>query len=357
MKEPILAVETGPALRRAALMRAGRLEALEIDRLGETRPLPGAIYRCRITGLIAGLGAAVADLGGGENGFLPDATGLTEGDSLLVSVRRAAEPGKAARLSPAVELASDHLVFTPRRPGINVSRKIADEDARARLRDALAPFAPQGGFVIRTGALDVPSDTLAEEAAALVARHDRLAADTAPGLRAPAPDAVARLIGRMGPPAAIVADDASRPLLPDGPSLRLDPAPFEALDLDAALTALRGPRHDLAEGWVSIDPTPALVAVDVNTGDAARGRAAVRVNLDAARTVPRLLSLRHLGGPVLVDFAAAPKGDDRARLADAFRDAASRYLVEARVLGWGPAGLLETVCRRPARPLDPEDIE
>jgi len=347
----VLAVETGPVLRRAAILRGGQLDALEIDRLGESRPLPGAIYRCRITGLLTGIGAATADLGQGETGFLPDGEGLTPGQSLLVTVRREAEGDKAARLSPAIQLRSEHLVFTPQRPGINASRKIADADERERLRLALKPLADNGGFVIRTQASGIASDILHEEAAALVARYQSLAANLAPGLRAPAPDAVTRVLERAGPVDSALADPDSMPLLPPIPTPRADPAPFEALDLDAAVEALLSPRYDLAEGWLSLDPTPALVAVDVNTGGAVQGKAALRVNLDAARAIPRLLSLKNTGGLIVVDFAGAPKGDDRARITSAFQTAAARYLEGAKVFGWGPAGLFEAVCRRPGRPL------
>ena len=346
MKGTVLAVETGPVLRRAALLRGGVLDGIEVDRVGDTTPLPGAVYRCRITGLLSGIGAATADLGGGEKGFFPDAAGLIPGQSLLAEVRRAPEGDKAARLSPALQLHGEHMVFTPARPGINLSRRIADEAERARLRAAIAPLAPRGGFVIRTAARGMAEQVLHDEATALVARYDRLAADDAPGLRAPAPDAVSRLLGDAALPGSVMADEASLDALPRLHGARRDPAPFEALDIDPMIDALLDPRHDLGEGWLSIDPTPALVAIDVNTSNAASGNTRLRVNLDAARSIPRLLSLKKLGGLVLVDFAGAPRGDDRTRIAEAFDRAAARYLTGAKVFGWGPAGLLEAVSPR-----------
>ena len=358
MKGTVLAIETSRTLRRAAVMRDGVLDALEIDRLEDRQPATGALYCARITGLIPGIGAATADLGHGIAGFFPDGAGLIPGQSLLVEIRREAEGDKAARLSPAIQLRSEHLVFTPARPGINISRKITEEAERTRLRAALDPFATKGGFVIRTEACTQADEAIRAQGLALVEKYTHLCADPAPGLRLAAPDAVARLLDRAGPGAAVIADEASLDALPSGLSARHDPAPFETLDIDTALDTLMLPRHDLAEGWLSIDPTPALVAIDVNTGGAGGGKTALRVNLDAARTIPRLLSLKKLGGLILVDFAALPKGRDRARIADAFHDAATRYLAEARVMGWGPAGLLESVCRRPGRSLAmlmPED--
>lgn len=359
MRGTVLAVETGPVLRRAALLRDGVLEAVEIDRLADTSPRPGAIYRCTITGIVPGIGAATADLGGGVKGFFPDGAGLAPGQSLLAEIRRAPEGDKAARLSPALQVRGAHMVFTPARPGISISRKIADEAERARLRGAVEPHAPRGGFVIRTAARGMDGGLLHDEAAALVARYDRLSADPAPGPRAPAPDALTRLLGAGAAPDSMVADDASLDALPRLRGARRDPAPFEALDIDPLIDALFRPRHDLAEGWLSIDATPALLAIDVNTSDAGGGNTRLRVNLDAAREIPRLLSLKKLGGLILADFAGAPRGEERTRIADAFRAAAARYLPGAKVLGWGPAGLLEAVAPRPGRSLAtlvPEDM-
>ena len=343
----MLAVETGATLRRAALVCDGVLEAIEIDCLSDAGVLPGAIWRCRITGTIPGINAATADLGNGIEGFFPDGAGLSAGQSLLAEVRREADGEKAARLSPALQLRSAHLVFTPARPGINVSRKINDEAERARLRAALDPFSERGGFVIRTDARGLPRDALHDEAASLTARYDSLAANPAPGLRAAPPDAVARILGNAGPVDAVIADEASLDGLPESPVPRRDPAPFEALDIDAAVGTLLSARHDLTDGWISIDPTPALVAIDVNTG----GNAPLRVNLDAARSIPRLLSLKKLGGLVIVDFAGGPTGEDRMRIAGTFQRAASRWLEGTRIAGWGPAGLFELVSPRPGRSL------
>jgi len=351
VKGTVLAVETGPVVRRAALQRDGVLEAVEVDRLTDHQPRVGAIYRCRITGRITGIGAATADMGGGITGFFPDAADLSPGQSLLAEVRREADGEKAVRLSPAIQLRSAHLVFTPARPGINISRKIIDENERARLHAALAPFAAQGGFVVRTDARNASEDTMREQAGHLVRQYHRLAEDSSLGQRAPAPDAVARIVAGVGHIDTVMADEASAETLPATLTPRIDPSPFETLDLDDVLDALVSPRHDLAEGWISIDSTPALVAIDVNTGSATGGNATLRVNLDAARAIPRLLSLKKLGGLIVVDFAGAPKGDDRARIAAVFQQSVSRYLEGSKVLGWGPAGLLETACRRPGRSL------
>ncbi len=343
----MLAVETDDALRRAVLLRDGMIAAIEINRLNDCIPLPGAIYRCRITGMLHGIGAATADMGQGIEGFFPEAHGLAPGQSLLAEVRREPDGEKAARLSSAIQLRSAHLVFTPARAGINISRRIEDEAERARLRAALDPFAGHGGFVIRTDARDVPEQVLREEAASLTTRYERLATDPAPGLRAAPPDAITCLLDRVGRIDSIIADEASISALPQAAQVRCDSAPFEMLDIDTALAALIAPRHDMTEGWLSIDPTPALVAIDVNTA----GHSPARVNLDAARAIPRLLSLKKLGGLVCIDFAGAPKGPDRTRIADTLQRAASRWLEGARIAGWGPAGLLELVSPRPGRSL------
>jgi len=123
-------------LRRAALVVDGRLEALEIDRLSDSGPKWGAVYRAKLIERMTAMGAAFVDLGG-ERGFLPDAGEALPGAILTVQVRREAESGKAARVSTDIQVEHRLVVHTPAKPGINVSKKITERDERDVLRSAL----------------------------------------------------------------------------------------------------------------------------------------------------------------------------------------------------------------------------
>jgi len=317
MKGRLFLVDETPDLRRAALVVDGRLEALEIDRLSDTGPKWGAVYRAKIIERMTAMGAAFVDLGDAR-GFLPDAGDALPGAIVTVQVRREAEGDKAARVSTDIQIEHRLVVHTPAKPGVNVSKKITQQDERAVLRDALEGL--KGGYVIRTAADGMMADELREIAESLALPYQR-----GVGLLREGPDALGRL--ELHHENAKVEGD------------------FELLDIDTQIDALLFPRVDLPEGaWLTIEPTTALIAMDVNTGQARGGDALQRVNLSAAAEIPRQLRLRHLGGSIAVDFAGGPKGKARTRLEKAIGPSMSP-------LGWGPAGWMELQTRKPGRSL------
>jgi Rne/Rng family ribonuclease len=94
-----------------------------------------------------------------------------------------------------------------------------------------------------------------------------------------------------------------------------------------------------------IEPTRALVAVDVNTGPDTSPAASLKVNIAAARDLARQLRLRGLGGQVVVDFAPLPK-KDRAILDQVIRAAFKGEAAETTLAGWTTLGLFEMTRRR-----------
>jgi len=317
MKGRLFLKEQTQALHRAALVVDGRLEAIEIDPLADTGPKWGAVYRAKITERMPAMGAAFVDLGG-ERGFLPDAGDALPGAILTVQVRREPDDDKAARVSTDVQVEHRLVVHTPAKPGINVSKKIFDPDERQVLRDALDGL--QGGFVIRTAAEGMIADELRAIAESLALPFQR---DV--GLLREGPDALERL--QLKFENATIEDD------------------FDLYDIEPQIDALLSPHVDLPEGAsMMIESTTALAAIDVNSGQARGGDALQRVNLAAAKEIPRQLRLRHLGGSIAVDFAGGPKGKTRKRLEDAIAPM-------IMPLGWGPAGWMELQIRKPGRSL------
>ena len=93
-----------------------------------------------------------------------------------------------------------------------------------------------------------------------------------------------------------------------------------------------------------IEPTRALVAVDVNTGPDTSPAAALKANVAAARELPRQLRLRGLGGQVVIDFAPMPKRDRH--ILDQVLKAAFKTDGESNLAGWTTLGLYEMTRRR-----------
>lgn len=317
----------------AALMVDGRLEDLVIDPAGD-EAMPGAIYRAVADRPVKGQGGMFVKLPGGS-GFLRQVGGVAPGQRLLVQVSGPAEPGKAAPVTTRLLFKSRFAIVTPGAPGLNISRRIRDEDARAAL-DVLATAGMAGaaeglGLILRSACEDAAESAVVDDIAAM-----------------------------RGLAEAVLADLTGGPeLLVDGASAHdlawrdwLDPAPdevieggFEAQGVIEAIEVLLSPRVDLAgAGHMMVEPTRALVAVDVNTGADTSPAASLKANVAAARELPRQLRLRGLGGQVVIDFAPIPKRDRH--ILDQVMKAAWKAEGEATLAGWTTLGLFEMTRRR-----------
>ena len=115
------------------------------------------------------------------------------------------------------------------------------------------------------------------------------------------------------------------------------------------IDAVLAPRVTLGEGHMYIEPTRALVAVDVNTGSDTSPAAALKVNIAASRDLPRQLRLRGLGGQIVVDFAPMTKKDRG--ILDQVIKAAFKSEPEVNLAGWTTLGLFELTRKRDRLPL------
>jgi Ribonuclease G/E len=253
----------------------------------------GDLHRARILARTPALAGSFVALDGAE-GFLPDsdANHPTEGEVLGVRIVRAAQGGKGPRLS-------------------------------ARLTDAERALVGSGP----------------------------------PALLRRGPDAVRRLAA-LYPDAPVLIDDAAllatlRPVL--GDRLRLVPRAFDDA-LEAEVAALAEPVADLPGGLrLSVYPTPALTALDLDLGAASGGRGGkgathLAANRAALPEVARQIRLRNLGGAILLDLAGlAPR--QRAKLGPDLEAALAADPVRPRLLGFTALGLAEIVRPRIHPPL------
>lgn len=323
----------------AALLVDGRLEDLLIDP-PDDRPLPGAIYRAVADRPMKGQGGLFVKLPS-ASGFLRQTAGIAPGQRLIVQVTGPAEDGKALPVTTRLLFKSRYAIITPGAPGLNISRRIRDEAARADLQ-ALAEAGMAGapddlGLILRSACESAEDEAVAEDISAMRGLAEAVLADLDGGPEllvegAGAHDTAWRDWGE--PPPDEVEDGA---MARDG-----------VLDL---VEALSQPRVDLpGGGHMMIEPTRALVAVDVNTGPDTSPGAALKANVAAARDLPRQLRLRGLGGQLVVDFAPVPKRD-RSIIDQVLRAAFKAEGEQTQLLGWTALGLYELSRRRDRLPL------
>lgn len=334
MKGRIVILDEVQGRPAAALIVDGQLQDLLIDPETDAA-LPGAIYRAVADRLMKGQGGVFVKLPQGT-GFLRQTSGVAPGARLLVQVTGPAEGGKAVPVTTRLLFKSRYVIVTPGAPGLNISRRIKDEDLRSDL-SALAEAGMGGvddtlGLILRSACEHADPDEIAEDISTMRALAEAVLADT-----------------QGGPELLVEGASAQETAWRDW----ADPAPDEVLTGGFAengvlemIDALLTPRVDLpGDGHMMIEVTRALLAVDVNTGGDTTPAAGLKANIAAARDLPRQLRLRGLGGQIVIDFAPMPKRD-RAVLDQVLRAAFKGEAAETSLVGWTTLGLYELVRKR-----------
>jgi ribonuclease G len=320
----------------AALMVDGRLEDLLLD--GDSAPRPGTIYRALADRPVKGQGGMFLKTPDGS-AFLRQVKGLPPGQPILVQVTGYAEPGKAIPVTQKLLFKSRYAIVTPDAPGLNISRSIRDDDMRDQLLE-LAHDVMDGsdmGLILRSCCAEADADDIADDIAAMADLARKVMSDSAGDAETLAEgDGPHVLAWRDWTDSAqIVTDDGS--FETNGVLDLID-------DLKDTCAALQG------GGAIFIEPTRALVAVDVNTGSDASLAAGIKANMNAARELPRQLRLRGLGGQIVLDLAPMPKKDRRV-FETALRAAFRADQIDTVLVGWTPLGHYELQRKRARIPM------
>jgi ribonuclease E len=248
---------------------------------------------------------------------------------ILVQVVKEERGGKGAALTTYMSLAGRFSVLMPNSPrGGGVSRKITSATDRKRLREVMDDLQlPQGmSLIVRTAGAQRPKPEIQRDCEYLLRLWDgvreRTLASTAPALIYEEADLIKRSIrdvyGRDIDEVMVEGDGAfqqarefMRMLMPSHASkvrMHRDAVPlFARHNVDAQLDAMHSPVVQLRSGgYIVINQTEALVAIDVNSGRATRDRhiedTALRTNMEAADEIARQLRLRDLAGLIVIDF-------------------------------------------------------
>ena len=336
---------TQPEEVRVALVDGQKLYDLDIENRSHEQK-KGNIYKARVTRVEPSLEAAFVEFGSDRHGFLPvkeiarsyfkrPVEGrvnirdvLDEGQELVVQVEKEERGNKGAALTTFLSLAARYMVLMPNNPRAGgISRRI-EGDNRDSLREALSALdVPNGmGVIIRTAGIDRDTEDLKWDLGYLLQLHEAIekaAAElTAPKLlyqennvivRA-IRDCLRRDIGEVlidGRDAFEQAHEFIDPVMPsykDRIKFYDEPVPlFSRYQIESQIeTAFEHEVKLPTGGSVVIDPTEALVSIDINSARATKGadieETALNTNLEAADEIARQLRLRDVGGLIVIDF-------------------------------------------------------
>ncbi len=411
MKREIL-ISATPQESWVALLEDDRLVELMLDR-PDTDRLVGDIYLGKVEAVLPGIQAAFVDIGTDKAGFLhvsdlvsdedsdeddddsddgggrgssrnggrnrggkfpPIQTQIKKGDSVLVQVTKEPIGTKGPRLTAQVSLPGRFLVYMPFSTHIGVSRKIDQRDERSRLRQLAREIRPEGagGLIIRTVGEELNRDRFAGEfnrLRSLWQKIERRAESSkAPTLVHGEAKLISGVIRDLFSDKldALIVDSKQAhneivqyvksvdPELMDRIQLYHDSVPlFDRYDIEEEIGEAFERKVMLPSGgYIIVEPTEALVSIDVNTGRfTGKGKrdpeeTILRTNMDAAKEVARQLRLRDIGGIIVVDFIDMESQGNRDRVLQEVRTQLGRDRARTKAFAVSDLGLVEMTRQR-----------
>ncbi|MBI5483881.1 MAG: Rne/Rng family ribonuclease [Deltaproteobacteria bacterium] len=341
-----------PEEARVAIVHDGRLMELNIEITGKEQT-KGNIYKGVVLRVEPGLQAAFVDIGRAKPGFLqlgelhPDfwqwrddlpedhhkkrpriQEVLRRGQELLVQVEKDERDNKGSALTTYISMPGRYMVIMPGSDSTGISRKVEQEGARKRLKEIVAGLnIPEGiGYIIRTEAVGRTPEELQKDLDSLVAMYN--------GIKQSATEINGA--GEVYRDSGLIirfirdyfSDDIDEVLVDSKEAyneakaffrenmpkceklvkLHKEKRPiFSRFQLEEQIDHIYEKRVALPSGGsLIIEPTEALVSIDVNSGKSSGERGiedtAFKTNMEAAEEVARQLRLRDLGGLIVIDF-------------------------------------------------------
>lgn len=305
-----------------------------------------------------------------DTGFLIEEL-LHEGQEIMAQASKAPIGNKGARITSRISLPGRLLVLMPTTSHIGVSRRIEDENERRRLKEALASIRPDNyGFIARTVSEGASSEKLASEMDFLVSLWEEIQKKNA---HAPVPSLLHKELNvtlravrdlftqevdklvidsKAGYNEILQFLDTFMPKLKDSVELYEDPEPiFDAYNLESEISrALKKKVWLKSGGYIVIEHTEALVAVDVNTGRFVGKynleETILKTNLEAVKEIAYQMRLRDIGGLIIIDFIDMEKKSNRERVSNALKDAVKMDRSKTNVLPMSELGLIEMTRKR-----------
>jgi ribonuclease G len=296
---------------------------------------------------------------------------LHKGQEVLVQVSKESLGTKGARITAFVSIPGRYIVYMPQSHHVGVSRRIHDDAERDRLRGIVKELQPpSGGFIVRTVAEGKAAEELQADIQFLTRLwgqvQGRFESARAPSILHEEMDLTFRVVRDLFSPdvdeflvdtsaayekclhfaESLVPQLAERIKLYDGA------APiFETTGIEKEIEkALRRRVWLRSGGYIVIDHTEALVAIDVNTGKYVGKRdfeeTVLKINLEAATEVIRQIRLRDLGGIIIIDFIDMERAEHRDQVFKALMKALADDKARTNVLEISALGLVEMTRKR-----------
>ncbi len=296
---------------------------------------------------------------------------LKKNQEIVVQVAKESIGTKGPRLTSHISLPGRHLVYTPTINRIGVSRRIADNKERKRLREIVQSLRPpQGGFIVRTASEGLTKKEIQDDMRFLLKLWSGITAKSeqcsAPALLHDDMDVILRILRDLftADVHSVVIDnpqdyervkDFSAKFVPRLVSRiklydQLEPI-FDHYNIEPQIAKALDRRVYLKSGGhIVIDHTEALTAIDVNTGRFVGKRdqeeTMLQTNLEAAKVVVEQLRLRNIGGLIIIDFIDMERAANRNKVTEALREALKKDKTRSSIRKISELGLVQMTRKR-----------
>jgi ribonuclease G len=399
-------VESDPHETRIAVLEDDRLTEIFVER-HRHRGLVGNVYKGRVTRVLPGMQAAFVDIGLDRDAFLyvsdvatdvaamededqdveldeprsheeplhgpPPSIGdlLKQGQEIIVQVVKDPLPNKGARISTHVTLPGRYLVLLPTVRHFGVSRRIEEEGERERLLALLGQLPAQGGgLIVRTVGEGKEREAFESDLAYLARLWEKIRQRavkvSAPTLLHQDVDLALRVVrdllsqdysvlwvdGEETYERILEFLDQVQPALVGKVRLfRQTSSLFEQFGIEDQIEAALKTKVWLKSGgYIVINPTEALVAIDVNTGrfvgQSTLEDTVLQTNLEAVSEIVRQIRLRDLGGIIVIDLIDMVEEEHRQQVFSCLEREIRKDRAKTKVLNISEFGLVEITRKR-----------
>ncbi|WP_406242284.1 Rne/Rng family ribonuclease [Tissierella carlieri] len=377
-------------VNRVGIVEDNRLIEFHLEE--QDSKIVGNIYRGRVTNVLQGMEAAFVDIGESKNAYLyvKDALSrellydgriykisevIKSGQEVIVQVIKEPSGNKGAKVTTHIEIPGRYLVFTPFSNKINISKKITCSKEAESLRDIGKRIIKDGmGVIFRTASEAIEESVLKEEYDILYNIYAKIQKEKnflpCPKLLYKEPSLDYQIIRDS-------YDDAMEKIIVnnkkvyDNLVLMEEIYPFKfsnkiELNTDFSIAYDTGIQLDLkmalqrmvplkSGGYIVIDETEALTAIDVNTGKFvgtnSLGDTILKTNIEAAEEIARQIRLRDIGGIIIVDFIDMKSINDISTVLSTFKKYLKKDKIKTNIIGITKLGLVELTRKKIRRSL------
>jgi ribonuclease G len=370
--------------KRFALLVNNKMEKLVIDH-PEEHTLVGNIFYGTVTRVLPGMNAAFVDIGKEKKVYIPRnllasyvlspedkatkekkniAKFVHQGEKLLVQIEKDATGTKGPKATGIIEIQGDHMIYMPQGHYVAVSKKIADESAKAALRQMGKEMKEkEEGIIFRTSSIDCSEQELLTELDTLRVSYKKMlqkaSALNHPGILFEKDsffEMIVDSINKMNAGEVIVDDFSFKEKLEGIEQIKNSTVLLRYYQEKENIFSAYRTEHEIEKAlkrivWLDngayliFDETEALTIIDVNTGKFS-GKSeledtVVKTNMLAAMEIARQLRLRDVGGMVLIDFIDMKKEEHRQSIANLMEQECKKDERRTNVIGFTPLGILQ----------------